>query len=406
MTLHPHSHARTCTKGRHRATSVRRRSALTTTLVAGLAVLVAFALTGGNASAKERTHHAKLASHSSAATKNPATRSGAAATKSTSTAKSASTTKSTTTTSAASTTKQAATTAASKSTSSSASTQHSASAGASSASSNTSAASGRTMFGTTVQTSGQSFGTAFNHQNATFGGLKVYRVFYSGTPTPWPGRAGYGKRPVVVSFDVAPSTILSGRDDTAIRNWFRTAPRTFPIYYIYYHEPENNIEHGDFSPAAYKAAWQHVRNLQRQSGRMDLKATLNLMCWTAGHSGRDWHNYYPGGDVIDLVAFDCYNAGRKNSHPLYEPAANIFQKAQNLAHAMGKPWAVAELGSPRIPGDSSGNGRAAWLRSVASFLSSHGALFACYFDSRLGNSVDFRLTDGPSQSAWRSAVQS
>ena len=230
-------------------------------------------------------------------------------------------------------------------------------------------------------------------------------MFYPGAPSPWPGAAAYGKRPVVVSFRYAPRDVVTGRHDAELARWFKGAPTRYPVYWIYSHEPENDVEQGSFTAAEYRAAWRHIREVQRCTGRMDVKATLNLMCWPVGNSGRNWRDYYAGDDVIDVMAWDCYNWGAHASPVRYADPADIFHRAADLSASIGKPFAIAETGSARIPGDGDGSDRARWLKAMASYLSSRDAEFVCYFDVRKGDTaVDYRLTDEPSRQAWRSVV--
>jgi hypothetical protein len=262
-----------------------------------------------------------------------------------------------------------------------------------------------TLFGTTVQAlDSTSWTSTFATMNARYGGLEVYRSFYSGAPSPWPGTAGYGKRPVVVSFRYTPRDVLAGRYDAALAQWFRTAPKGYPIYWVYWHEPEDNVERGQITAADYRAAWRHIRAIQRSTGRMDMKATLTLMCWTIGGSGRNWRDYYAGSDVIDVMSFDCYNWAAHSSPARYATPAEIYGKAADLAASLGKPFGIAETASARLPGDPTGSGRASWLRAVGTYLNQRHAAFVCYFDVQKGNSVDYRLTDPPSRQAWARVV--
>jgi hypothetical protein len=262
-----------------------------------------------------------------------------------------------------------------------------------------------TKFGVTVQPrSGVSYASAYAAANNLNGGLESYRLFYPGGPRQ-PGAAGYGRIPVIVSFRYQPRDVLSGKHDAELAAWFRGASHAFPIYWVYSHEPENDIERHQFAATDYRAAWSHIRKIQRSTGRMDMKATLVLMCYTLNPiSHRNWRDYYPGGDVIDVMAWDCYNWGQDASKPFYAPAADLFHNAVALSASLGKPFGIAETASPRVSGDGSGYGRAAWLRSLAAYLSQKHALFVCYFDVQKPGSIDFRLTDAPSRAAWRAIV--
>ena len=80
---------------------------------------------------------------------------------------------------------------------------------------------------------------------------------------PWPGSAGVSGGPVAVSFKAAPKDVLSGRLDGQLSNWFATAPKDRPIYWSYFHEPENDVESGAFTTADYRAAWVHLAGAGR-----------------------------------------------------------------------------------------------------------------------------------------------
>src|SRR4051812_20860726 len=90
--------------------------------------------------------------------------------------------------------------------------------------------------------------------------------------------------------------------------------------------------------AQYKAAWRHIAKIADASGK-PLRATLILMGWTAKpQSGRNFADFYPGADVIDVLAWDCYAWG-PNDTP-----ASVYGAARSLSQQAGKPWAVAETG--------------------------------------------------------------
>jgi len=125
------------------------------------------------------------------------------------------------------------------------------------------------------------------------------------------------------------------------------------------------------------------------------------MCWTANPaSGRNWRDYYAGDVVIDVLAWDCYNAAARQG--VYAPPAQIFDRVRSISESAGKPWGVAEFGSLLVTGDD-GSARAAWLRSAVEYLRDNRALFVTYFDVKLR--LDYRLRDAFSQAAWRDAVQ-
>jgi hypothetical protein len=116
---------------------------------------------------------------------------------------------------------------------------------------------GGTLFGTSLWTGdGSNAAQALTRETTAFGRPDVVRTYYTGMPAAWPGSAGVSGGPVVVSFKAAPKDVASGRLDGQFSNWFTTAPRDRPIFWSYFHEPENDVESGAFSTADYRAGRQ------------------------------------------------------------------------------------------------------------------------------------------------------
>lgn len=272
------------------------------------------------------------------------------------------------------------------------------------------------IFGSLVATQGgETFAQAVARQDAAYGvptPMPISRVFYSGAPEPWPGRAGLSGRPVVVSFRYRPLDVIAGRYDATISQFFATAP-TYDVYWSYSHEPEDNITRGEFTAADYRAAWQHISDIADQAApdTAQLHSTLILMCYTMNPtSRRNWLNYYVP-SAQSMLAFDCYNhAWRRNA---YGDPAKVFKPITDWSVANPTiPWGVSEVGSVKVSTDPDGTRRAAWLRSVGTFLANKhtanptiAAQFGIYFDVVGPKGTDYRLLDAPSQAAWRDVVQ-
>jgi hypothetical protein len=262
-----------------------------------------------------------------------------------------------------------------------------------------------TLFGSSVyQETGETFQAAYDRRVREFGSMPVDRVFYPGLPKPWPGNAGYGNgRAVFVSFKMDPQQVLTGAYDATLTSWFQTAPRTKDVYWTYYHEPEDNIEAGAFTAAQYRAAWQRISGLALRANNPRLHSTLILMCYTlTKYSGRTFSDYYAGDAYIDVLGWDCYNQLWAKGQ--YVDPATQFSGVLDESAATGKPFAITEFGSQIAVGDTTGSGRAAWLRASAAFLSSVGAVAVTYFDSPVSN--EYRLLDTNSLTAWASVVAS
>lgn len=249
---------------------------------------------------------------------------------------------------------------------------------------------------------GESRAAALARRDDDLGRAPVLRVFHQGLPESWPGAAGAADRDVVVSFKADPTLVLSGALDARLTRWFATAPTDHVVYWTYYHEPEDQIEHGIFTAAQYRAAWRHLAELAHTAGPANLKATLILMAWSVNpRSGRTWTDYYPGDDVVDVIGWDAYNLGAKAASPYYDDPRNVFDPPAAVSVARGKPFGFAEWGSRLLPGDD-GTRRAAWISAAAQEQARLGAVFSTYFDANHGG--DYRLTDAPSRAALRTAI--
>jgi hypothetical protein len=258
-----------------------------------------------------------------------------------------------------------------------------------------------TLIGETAGRRGSESQTqAVARATASYGKMSIFRAFNTGLPASWSTlNATYGGTPLVVSFKANPTDITSGKDDGFFRAWFASAPKDRIDYWSYYHEPEDNIAAGEFTAAAYRAAWVHLRSLANEAGNAKLKSALILMAYSLEKvAHRTWTDYYPGSATIDVLVWDSYSTLSK---PAYLTPAQLFGPALSASTSAGKPFAIAEFGAVLAPGDNGAN-RAAWLTSCESFLKQNHAVFATYFDA-IGRG-DWRLLDSPSVAAMHKAV--
>lgn len=270
-------------------------------------------------------------------------------------------------------------------------------------------ATGTIAAGATVQISGGGgWAGAFDRADTEYGPLEMLRVFHSGLPPAWPGSAAdTAGRTVNVSFKAHPRDVLAGAHDRALTDWFAGMPSDRDIYWTYYHEPEDNIEAGEFSAADYREAWRRVAGLASEVANPRRYATLVLMGWTLEPgSGRDWRDYYPGGDVIAVLGWDIYNLDYAAGE--YSAPEVLFDRAIEASRAEGKPWGIAEYGGRRVPGDGSGQRRAGWIRATTGYLADHEypPLWVAWYDALIGDGEDYRLADDPSRTAWQEFVRS
>ncbi|MFT4220213.1 MAG: carbohydrate binding domain-containing protein [Microbacterium sp.] len=275
----------------------------------------------------------------------------------------------------------------------------------------TEASAGQTCQQTTL--SGTDFGVALDipggkvlteawaYAKSSYGTPEVVRIFHPGAPPNWTAATVAKGADLVVSFKIAPKDVLSGKYDSKLRSWFQSAPTDVEIYWSYFHEPEDNITKGEFTAKDYREAWKRIVSISREECQPNLHATLILMDWTVdSRSGRTFSDYYPGSAYIDVLGWDPYNPWQYND--TYVSPSSIFDKVVATSKAAGKPFGIAETGSLLMGGDK-GAGRAAWLKSTASYLSGKGSLFVTYFDT-VCSEGDFRLKDSLSKAAWKAVV--
>jgi antitoxin component HigA of HigAB toxin-antitoxin module len=227
--------------------------------------------------------------------------------------------------------------------------------------------------------------------------LRVVRVFYPDQPRPWP--APSGDRDIVVSFKLPPADVLAGRTDEQMRTWFASAPSDHRVFWVYWHEPEDDSEKGEFTPDEYRRAFAHLMRVAESVNNPMLVSTAVLMTWTVNHphTDREWRDYVPDG--IQVLAWDGYSASRS-----YADVQEMFGPAAKASRQAGAQFAIAEVGAVLADGDD-GPGRAQWLREVGAFAVAHDAVFVTYFDFLWNDGKDDYRLDEVSAAAGRKLAQ-
>lgn len=247
---------------------------------------------------------------------------------------------------------------------------------------------------------GETWTQGLVRRDATMGPLDVVRVFYPGLPdATWAGsKPAQCNRPVVVSFKALPADINAGKHDALLQGWFNSMPKnTFKIWWAFYHEPEDNIEAGSFTAAQFRTAFRRIAGLARAANNPNLINTLILMGWTVNSaSGRNFNDFYPGGDVVDVMAWDNYSVTSR-----YQAPAEIYDRIVAKSKEIGKPWGIAETGAAKLSSDATGSGHAAWISSVRTYILAQNPkpVFITYWDNDVP-SADYRLNTAAAQKAW------
>jgi hypothetical protein len=243
-------------------------------------------------------------------------------------------------------------------------------------------------------TFGMSEGTStLRQQDAKFGHVDVARVF-TGSPKPW---SQMPHRSLIVSFKIPARSVIAGEWDGVLRNWFRTAPTAYPVWWSYWHEPADNFR-TTAQQRQYRRAWQHIVRIERTHAPRNLKSTFIHTLGSARVG--TWGRHYPGDKWIETLGWD----GKLHTYDRrYIPARKHYAAAVRISNRHDKPFGLAEWGS--VVFGNNYQGRANWMRDAAHWLQNSGARFAAWWPQRMIRSgvgvQDHRLNDRPSIRAWR-----
>ena len=226
----------------------------------------------------------------------------------------------------------------------------------------------------------------------------VYRYFHTGLPgASFKGSGADFGPPVVVSFKASPTELVAGKHDSRLRSWFRSIPSNRTVWWSYYHEPEDNIERGEFTAKQYRAAWRHLLRLAPQ--RANLRATMILMQWTLDKPSRSVDDYLVPG--LDVLAWDAYLTGYTKT------TKGTLDQAARVSRRRGLGYAVAEVS---VTAERTANAnRAKVMEKFVSELipstRSDGAEFVTWFEVNKDDG-DWRMApyDAP-VTAWRAGTR-
>ena len=222
--------------------------------------------------------------------------------------------------------------------------------------------------------------SSFATISSSLGTPGVARVFFPGLPpATFAGSTADLGVPVVVSFKADPVGVAAGSYDAQVRTFFASVPAGQMVWWSYYHEPEDNIERGEFTAAQYRAAWTHLE--QVVPIRDTLRPTLILMRWSLQVPGRHVADYVTPG--LAVLAWDAYLQQ-------WSPTAAIaFDPAKRVSDSFGLGFAVAETSIDNAM--TSPPNRSVAVQDVVDRARADGAEFVTWFETNKSDG-DWRLT--------------
>lgn len=172
------------------------------------------------------------------------------------------------------------------------------------------------------------------------------------------------------------ASIAAGQEDATIRAQARGLKAlNAPLFLALHHEPENDPGHG--TPAEFVAAWRHYVNVFRAEGASNVSFTWIMMAWSFERSSIA-DSFYPGDDVVDILAADGYNWFGTAPDKEWRSLAAALDAFASWSAPHGKPLMVAEYGTledPAVPGR-----KAAWIAEAAAAMKAMpGLKVALYF---------------------------
>lgn len=256
---------------------------------------------------------------------------------------------------------------------------------------------------------GETRQAAYTRVKNTFSNHHITRVFCATDPE-WPTYLPT-ETLVQISFKYKPADVLNGSKDIILGNFFSKLATKTTIYWTYFHEPEDEIQKGDFTAKEYRKAFDYIIDLSKKLNKPNLIPTLCLMAYSVKpESGRNWRDYVPG--KVELISWDGYYADSYG-----EDVSKIFGPVREVMKTVNLPWGVAETGvnkrkkQGQVNEDTNIETRKRLLTALARDLSTVGPLpvYVQYFDSAPPQDAaysDWRIsTEAGMVAAWEAGQE-
>jgi mannan endo-1,4-beta-mannosidase len=156
-------------------------------------------------------------------------------------------------------------------------------------------------------------------------------------------------------------------------------------------------------PDRFVAAWRRIRGIFDEVG---VPNAIWVWCpYVLDRGVARFEAYYPGHDLVDVVALDGYNWGRRRWWQRWRSFDAVFRTSYAALRqlAAGKPIVLPEVGSAETGGD-----KAAWMREalLEAIPARYPAIEAViWFDHHRPDHPDWRIASSPAAlAAWREVV--
>ena len=196
------------------------------------------------------------------------------------------------------------------------------------------------------------------------------------------------------------SDIAAGVHDAYIRSWADGVRDSGVLVYLRPF-PEMNGDwvpwNGD--PAALRRAWRRMADIFDQAGADNVRWVFSPNVTDSPRTEENrFERYYPGSDVVDVLALDGYNWGSTRPWTAWRPFEEVFEEGYERITRLGDQgvW-LAEMASSNEGGD-----KAAWVAAMLSSTSFPRVEALIWFDEH--KEADWRMVaDDAVASAFRLA---
>jgi hypothetical protein len=148
-----------------------------------------------------------------------------------------------------------------------------------------------------------------------------------------------------------------------------------PMYFIFHHEPEADVNKAYGSPAEFVAAWRKIVDIIRGQGATNVKFMLAMIDYSytlAPPERRAAASWYPGDTYVDAIGADAYNwdncrgrgEGWRSLQSIIEPF-RVF----GAGHPTKELW-LPEYGTTEDPANPARKGQ--WLRDTGTLFAQPG----------------------------------
>lgn len=189
--------------------------------------------------------------------------------------------------------------------------------------------------------------------------------------------------------------IAAGRYDEYIRSWargIRDAPEL--VYLRPFPEMNGDWVPWNGDPDTLRAAWRRMAHLFDDEGAHNVRWVFspNVTDEPRTQANR-MENYYPGHDVVDILALDGYNWGATRPHIGWRSFETVFTSGYDRITQLGtQPVWLTEVATTEHGGD-----KAQWIRDMLDSRAFPRVLVIVWFNE--DKETDWRLESSPASLA-------